>query len=79
MKTTFIAALALLIGFALGTFYGWQTGVVDGQVLLAGIYPTVAVEKYGQYRGTNDLQSRDKAVDILEIGLGSVDIHLSHK
>jgi hypothetical protein len=69
MKTALIAILCLLIGFASGTFYGWRTGIVDGQTL-ANEQPKMILEIYDRYRTTNDIPSRDKAIDMLALSLG---------
>jgi hypothetical protein len=70
MKTTIIAVIALIVGFAIGTFYGWRTGVVDGQILTS-ITPMLIIQKYGQHRTDSDIQSRDKIIDILYMGIGA--------
>jgi hypothetical protein len=69
MKTTIIAAITLLIGFVIGTIYGWRTGVIDGQILGSSL-PVHLIQIYGQARTTNDIQARDRAVDALAMGMG---------
>jgi len=76
---TILVVLCLLIGFAGGTFYGWRTGIVDGQTL-AEEQPKTILQIYDQYRATDDIPSRDKAMDMLALSLGvryAVDNNLS--
>ncbi len=66
MKTALIAIVTLLIGLGAGLYYGWSTGVVDGQThAMIGMLPVV--QGYGAYRGTNEIEKRDKTMDIVTI------------
>lgn len=66
MKTALIAIVALLIGLGVGLFYGWSTGVVDGQThAMIGMIPVV--QGYGAYRSTDDIAKRDKMMDAVTI------------
>jgi len=70
MKTVFLCALCLLVGVALGTIYGWRTGIVDGQIH-STVLPAHILQRYGDARGTSDIGSRDKVIDLLTMGLGT--------
>jgi hypothetical protein len=66
MKTSIIAAITLVAGFAIGTFYGWRTGVIDGQVR-ASITTVKMIEAYNVLRLTTNTRSRDQMIDRLSM------------
>jgi len=58
--------ITLLIGLGVGLFYGWSTGVVDGQThAMIGMIPVV--QRYGAYRGTDEIEKRDMMLDAVTI------------
>jgi hypothetical protein len=71
MKTILISLLTLIVSFALGTFYGWRTGYVDGgvqgQIVTLGV-----IKKYGALRSSTDTIERDRLIDLLVLHSGNI-------
>jgi hypothetical protein len=67
MKTAIFTILALIAGLALGTFYGWRTGFVDGHVD-AGIKTLYVIKSYGTLRTSTNTAARDSLIDVLAAG-----------
>lgn len=74
MKTAFLAFLALSVGFSLGTYYGWRTGCIDGQVRVEMMTLSV-LKQYGSYRSSPETAPRDRVMDMLAMSSAQTFAH----
>ena len=63
MKDMPLFLITLFLGIVIGTLYGWRTGYTDGAVS-AHLPSTNFLKAYGALRGSTDVKSRDRLIDL---------------